>query len=685
MSLGWYVRRLSKMTPAEVHGRLRDAWTKRRWRSRQVRPGETDPLKLCTSNMAPFASGLAAFDRSQVPTAVTERILRTADAALEGRFRFFDREWQNLSAEPDWFLDPRTGIRAPQHDYAFDIDHRNVERSGTVKYVWEPSRHYQLTVLAAAYYLTGDTRYADFAAAQLQSWMRENPFLSGIHWTSGIEIGIRLISWVWIRRLLADWPGVAALFDDNIVFRRQLHHHQEYLARLRSHGSSANNHVIAEEAGQYAACCAFPFFPETQDWRNHAAAVLRREVRLQTFESGLNRELATSYHILVLELLLAVAVEGEASGHPLGSDFWHRICEMTDALAAIIDTHGRPPRQGDGDQGRGLVLDDPDASPAASLLATGAAFFGACDWWPTGAAKADLRTLLWRHLAGRRMPSGVRPSTMPSLFADAGMALLRDKAGTEDEIWCRCDHGPHGFLSIAAHAHADALSIELRCGGVEVLADPGTYTYQGEAAWRAYFRSTIGHNCLEIDGTDQSVSGGPFLWLKSARSELISASGLDGGPEAVWCAAFEGYGNVSSQARHQRTVRLTRGTGRILIQDHVRIAGKHECRLAFHLGPTVDCYLDGGVAQLSWDSGDGRRRATMRLPEGLSWTAVSGRSEPPLGWYSPCFGGKIPTTTLIGSGGFTGSIRLATELRVDLREKEVTAADADGGVAIQAR
>ncbi len=623
MSLSWYLRRLSKMSPAEVNGRLRDAWTKRRWRRRQVRPGQADPLQLCSRNIAPFASGLADFDRAQVPAAVAARILRTADAALEGRFRFFDREWQDLSADPDWFLDPRTGLRAPQADYAFDIDHRNAERSGTVKYVWEPSRHHQLTVIAAAYYLTEDARYAEFAAAQLQSWMRENPFLSGIHWTSGIEIGIRLISWVWVRRLLAGWPGVAALFDDNPDFRRQLHHHQDYLARLRSHGSSANNHVIAEEAGQFAACCAFPFFPESHDWRTHAAAVLRREARLQTFESGLNRELATSYHILVLELFLAAAVEGEASGHPLGSDFWHRICEMTDALAAVIDVRGRPPRQGDGDQGRGLVLDDPDANPCTSLLASGASFFGARDWWPAGAVKPDLRSLLWRHLAGRQMPSGRRPASMPNLFPDAGMTLLRDKTGTADEIWCRCDHGPHGFLSIAAHAHADALSVELRCGGVELLVDPGTYTYQGEAAWRRYFRSTIGHNCLELDGLDQSVSGGPFLWLKAAQSELITASGLDSGAEAVWCAVHDGYRRLTPKASHQRTVRLTRGTGKVVIEDLVRSTGTHDCRVAFHFGPEVDCYLDGVVAQLSWDADGGRRRATMRLPEELTWEAVS--------------------------------------------------------------
>ena len=31
------------------------------------------------------------------------------------------------------------------------------------------------------------------------------------------------------------------------------------------------------------------------------------------------------------------------------------------------------------------------------------------------------------------------------------------------------DVGPHGYLSIAAHAHADALSVEVRHDGVDIL------------------------------------------------------------------------------------------------------------------------------------------------------------------------------------------------------------------------
>jgi hypothetical protein len=664
VNLGWYARRLARMSPAEIQGRLADAWVKRRWRARQIRMGEADPLPLPASIPA-FASALDRSAADALPEEARARLLRTADAALMGRFVFFDRERHDLSSDPDWFLDPRTGLRAPSRAYAFDIDCRDAQKVGTIKYVWEPSRHYQLTALAAAWFLTSDARYADFAAKQLRSWWRHNPFLSGVHWTSGIELGVRLLSWVWVRRLLDGWTGVAALFDANPDFLRQLHHHQDYLARLGSHGSSANNHIIAEAAGQFAACCAFPWFAETPAWREDAAAVLRREAQLQTFESGLNRELASSYHIFVLELLLAAALEGEAADQPLGAELWRRVCGMTDALAAMVDVRGRPPRQGDGDHGRGLLLDHPDADPCASLLATGAALFGACDWWPDLAA-TDLRTLLWRRLAGGPMATGRRPTALPHRFADAGMVLLRDRAHHADEIWCRCDHGPHGYLSIAAHAHADALSIELRCGGVEVLVDPGTYTYQGEAAWRWYFRSTIGHNCLDLAGQDQSVAGGPFMWVRSAAAREIATSGLDGGPTALWRAAHDGYQRLSPGARHERTVTLQRDTRRLVVEDAVASSGRHDCRLAFHIGPEVDCQLDGNLAQLTWQTDAGRWRAVMWLPESLDWSATRGQTEPRLGWYSPCFGAKVPIVTLVGEGAIAGGERLITDFRVEL-------------------
>jgi hypothetical protein len=104
-----------------------------------------------------------------------------------------------------------------------------------------------------------------------------------------------------------------------------------------------------------------------------------------------------------------------------------------------------------------------------------------------------------------------RPCTKPSRFPDAGLVILRSQPQDGPEIWWRCDGGPHGFLSIAAHAHADALSLAVRHDGIDILADPGTYCYHGEAAWRGMVPLDGRSQHLELAGVSQAESGGPFL------------------------------------------------------------------------------------------------------------------------------------------------------------------------------
>ena len=241
------------------------------------------------------------------------------------------------------------------------------------------SRHHHITVLATAWWLTQDERYAQAAAAQLRSWWSANPLLSGVHWTSGIEAGIRLISWTWTRRLLDDWPKVGDLFEHNDDAVRQIGWHQEFLAAFPSRGSSANNHVVAEAAGRLVAACAFPWYDRSPEWRASAAELLERELAANTFADGLNRELATDYHRFVLELGLVAAVEADAHGTPLSEATWTRLAQMLDAAAAMVDVTGRPPRQGDGDEGprggrpgaRSWATSCPPASPCWARPAGG--------------------------------------------------------------------------------------------------------------------------------------------------------------------------------------------------------------------------------------------------------------------------------------------------------------------------
>jgi hypothetical protein len=643
---GWYARRLMAMSPAEVAHRVRHQAVKKAWRRSWTPEGPELPAVI---GDPVFRGRLPAFDDAAVDPAAVKSLVGQADEILAGTFEVLGVVRDDLVA-PDWFRDPVTGRRAPDRAYAFSIPYRDEERVGTIKQIWELSRHHHLTILAAAYHVTGEEVYAERVDAHLRDWWAANPFLTGVHWTSGIELGIRLISWVWVRRLLDAWPPVVDLFERNPLFHAQLDAHHRYLAALVSTGSSANNHVIAEAAGQLVAATAFPWRPGSERWAADALRLLEDELAAQTFPSGLNREQASDYHGLVLELALVAAAELVLSDRAVPVGLADPIVRMTDALAAVVDVRLRPPRQGDGDDGVGLVVDGPDANRWASLLTTGAAAVGALPWWPSRSG-ADVRArLLGGVLRDGLRPARPRPAERSNLLGDAGMVILRGTTSEGQEIWCRGDVGPHGFLSIAAHAHADALAVELRVDGVEVVADPGTYCYHGEPAWRAYFRGTAGHATLELDGRDQSESGGPFLWTRHASTWLLEAIGLDGdgAPLTCWVAEHDGYSRRDEPVRHRRRVELDREHARLSVVDELVDGSSHPVRLSWPLGPAVECRLDGSTAHLTWAGSE--RGATIVLDPALDWQLASGEVDPPRGWYSPGFGTKVPAPLLTGRG-----------------------------------
>jgi Heparinase II/III-like protein/Heparinase II/III N-terminus len=663
------------MAPAEMVWRTRDQALRVAWSRRQVRREDISATLPPSSGTRRFTAVLPPGAAERVPEHAKAAVLTAADLLMKGEWEVLGVIRTDLVA-PDWFRDPVTGRRSSPERYAFHINHRSEEQTGNVKQVWEISRLQHLTLLAAAWYVTGDEAYACRVADQLRSWWRENPFLSGIHWTNGIEAGIRLISLVWIRRLLDGWPGVAGLFEDDPLAVQQVRWHQQYLAAFRSRGSSANNHVIAEAAGQLVACCAFPWFPENERWRRDSARLLERELLRNTFPSGIGRELASDYQRFVAELGLLAAVEAEVAARPLSATVWRRLCAMIDSAAAVVDQRLRPPRQGDGDDGRALLLDAPEPASWASLLALGDALFGRLEWWPP--VTADAASTIISSLVVTAHEIQGRPVARPSRFADAGMTMLRTSGDDGPEIWCRCDGGPHGYLSIAAHAHADALSVELRYGGVDILADPGTYCYHGEPAWRSYFRSTIAHNTIELGGQDQSGDGGPFLWLRHANGREIEVA--DNGETASWTAEHDGYLPLQPPVHHRRSVRLDRASRSVAIVDTVN-GGGHDLRLAFHLGPDVKAELTGSDAFLCWPGASAPGTARLELPRQLQWSLHRGETDPILGWYSCGLGRLAPAWTLIGRGRSTPHAAFATRIHfLDRSPRELLRAKNPGTV-----
>jgi hypothetical protein len=247
-------------------------------------------------------------------------------------------------------------------------------------------------------------------------------------------------------------------------------------------------------------------------------------------------------------------------------------------------------------------------------------------------------------------------------FASGGYYILGDRFETDREVRIVADAGPLGYLSIAAHGHADALAFTLSAGGTEMLIDPGTFAYHTEKRWRDYFRGTSAHNTVRIDGLDQSVAGGNFLWLRHARAQVEHSS------DNRLAARHDGYARLADPVQHRR-VWAYDGTSRTLaVLDELKCSAEHRAEWSWHFAPGCGVRVEGDRLTAQRDN----VLLTLIFPAELSCRIAAGADHPPLGWYSKGLDSKLPIVSAVMEGSVRRSSSFAFELRVAFLEQAIS-------------
>lgn len=590
--------------------------------------------------------------------------LHAADRIAEGWLDVFALRRFDLGSPPRWNRDPKTGVEAP---LAFGklLDYRDPDLVGDIKYLWEPNRHLHLVTLAQAFALSGDAKYFEALADQLDSWFLACPYPLGPNWSSALEAAIRLINWS------IAWQLVLPLIEktENLEFRnrwlRSIYQHCRFVRGWFSRHSSANNHLIGEAAGLYVAALAWPAWPESAGWRRAAKAILEKEALAQNAPDGVNREQAVSYQQFVFDFLLVALLAGRAAREEFSPAYRQRLEAMLDFVCSIMDAGGNVPMIGDADDGYVFRLDVKDEhSPFKSLLATGAVLFGRGDFkQKAGGLDDKTRWLLGRDAEARYEALDAERTALPQRrqFGEGGYYVLGCELDTPAEIRIVADAGPLGYRSIAAHGHADALSFTLSAGGQEFLVDPGTYAYHTQARWRAYFRGTAAHNTVRVDGLDQSEPGGNFMWMKHARAgcSLWLSTALKDCFEG-W---HDGYMRLPDPVKHRRLIELDKAERRVVVEDTLEMAEEHAVELVFHCAEQCSVEPDGELAFVVSRPG-GSVRLVLPRADGAIATAYAGSLSPIFGWVSRAFDQRVPAPTIVWRARLAAGVTLRSEILV---------------------
>lgn len=641
----WKLNRLRAMGPAEIGYRLRQA-VQARWERHGLglaRPAE--PTGDCGK---PWQAELPrGFDVAVYQAA--------ADRVLAGRFDVFALKDAKLGFPPQWNRDPKTGTLAPLV-FGKTLNYRDERVVGDIKYLWEPNRHAELVTLAQAWHLTGEEKYAQGCRTLLDSWFKQCPYPLGPNWTSSLEHGVRLVNWAVAWFLLGEGHLDAA-------FRRRwleaIYRHCHFIAGHFSRHSSANNHLLGELMGLFVGATVWPLWPESARWRGQAAREFEAEALKQTAADGVNREQAIWYHHEVADMMLLVGLSGRANGVEFQANYWERLERMLEFVAALMDAGGHVPMIGDADDAHMVRFDPrPQADVFRSLLATGAVLFGRADFKAKAGVFDDKSRWLLGDAAARftALPEDRREPRRA--FPEGGYWVLGSDFGSDKEIRLVADAGPLGYLSIAAHGHADALAFTLSVAGRELLIDPGTYAYHTQKLWRDYFRSTSAHNTLRVDGVDQSVIGGNFLWTRHAQARCLSWE-----PSADverWVGEHDGYRRLADPVTHRREVILDKQARRIVVTDTLACKGEHMVELFWHFAEDCEVSCEDGIIAAC----KAGVRLRLTCPEGMRVRLAGGQDSPPLGWVSRSFDVKVPCTTVVAQGVARGDWRGVTTMDI---------------------
>ena len=546
----------------------------------------------------------------------------------------------------NWQEDISTGERFPL-SFSKTIKIRD-NSNLSAKNVWEVNRLQFLSFIALNYRKTGSDIYLSQFIRILNSWIDNNPYLVGINWYSNIEINIRLITWFFCWQILdAD-----KLITTNSEFKdfvdrkwiQAIFQHCRFSFYNPSKYSSSNNHLISEYAGLFIATSLWQF-KESEKWNRYSKKGLEKEILRQHSENGINKEEAAEYIQFITDFFLIAYIVGENTSNKFSENYKIQFRKILDYISNFLDMNGHFPQYGDEDDGKCFILDfDKNFNNFKSLLTSGAIIFK--DHLLKSRSNGfDVKNHFLFGEPGKKVYESIPEIHYPGnskYYKNEGHFIFR-KNENGNEIYLHFDAAPLGFLSLAAHGHADALSFILNVDGQPIFVDSGTYTYHTEPAWRGYFIGTLAHNTIRINQHDQAVNGGPTLWTRHYKSSVIDLD-LNEDNNRIK-ATHNGY--VKDDVQHIREILFDRLRNEFQIMDTILVKKNRKItvEIPFHLHPEVSINKQSANSYLI--SKDSVRNTELFVDEKLNPVVIRGQMDPQiLGWYSGSFAKKEATNVI---------------------------------------
>ncbi len=429
---------------------------------------------------------------------------------------------------PDWFYNPFSDN--PQPDASHDWWKVPDFGAGDIKGLWELSR-FDWVVAWATKAAHGDLLALERLNHWLLDWAGKNPPYKGPNWKCGQEASIRVMHIViaaWMLKQADDpEPGLVDLLVT----------HLRRIAPTMSYAiGQQNNHGTSEAAALFIGGSFLSGKDDRADaWAKKGRYWLENRAAALIEPDGSFSQYSVNYHRVMLDTYSLSEAWRKDLGLPEFSDrLMSRLAKAADWLFCLTDpVTGDAPNIGANDGARLIQLTGSDYRDFRPSVHLGAALFCNANAFGSGPWEVPLRWL--------KVPDGhalMRASS--NSFDCGGYHVLRRAKAVVVMRYPRFRFRP---------SQADALHVDLWHGGVNILRDAGTFSYNAEGS--EWFAGTAAHNTIEFDGRDQMSRLGRFLFSNWLRAENVEVATDDGSSVAASAAYTDDHG-----ARHHRRISL---------------------------------------------------------------------------------------------------------------------------------
>lgn len=571
-----------------------------------------------------FRNRLSGFPYSlEIPLPILKReyqqdfanVIEEAEDLLKGRYRIFERTllFQN---EPEWHRSEHGEEWPRKHISELDIRPKVL---GDIKYTWELNKLNYLQTLSIAYYLTLDKNYFNKIILDIESWIESNPPEYGVNWMYDLIIAHRLFSLTVVLQIVGRHIPNQLVKKIMWVFLESGRHIAKEISFTQK--CIPNNHVIGAAFGLLLSGWACQGFRnEAAKWVTRGKGYLVRAIDDLFFEDGSYKNMSTNYQRISSEFILSSVMLLDKLGDKEASLKLATLLGKSITFLESISVDEHLPPIGAWDSAhlfhQYTIEDDTNTKYLFSMV--NRCLYG-----------EEHKSLQSAFVEKRSIVAKVTPAESSTICASNGINKV-----SRDNIEAFLITGTHPLYS---QRHSDFLGVLIYYNGRELLGDSGNYRYNTELQINHYFRSSLSHNCLVVDGKSTAEPYSLFRWLNYPKSEVKC------------CDDLILKGRIAQDTfLHERELSILSGNeikivDKLYIKDYRNMFNK-QVELWFHFaecGKLIRC--DHSIIELEYVN---RMRFRIELDNRLDLFFYSGSEQPFSGWKSSSYGEIHKTLSL---------------------------------------